>query len=179
LLERADLVDPARTVIAASVFDPDAVKAARTAGAGATVTVEVGGRVDAGPRGPVAVTGEVFSITEGDPVAGTQIVIRSGAVHAIVTERRKPFHHLDDFRMLGLDPHAADILIVKIGYLEPELYDLARGWTLALTPGGVDQDLLRLGHSRLRPGTYPFDVTDEEPDLTALVTRRRGAEARS
>lgn len=179
LLERADLADRSRVALAASVFDPEAVRVARAAGVGATVTLQVGGRVDAGPSGPVAITGEVFSITDGDPVAGTQVVVRSGAVHAIVTERRKPFHHLDDFRMLGLDPERADIVIVKIGYLEPELYDLAAGWTLALTPGGVDQDLLRLGHSRLRPGTFPFGTADDEPDLRALVARRRGTQARA
>nr|WP_308211438.1 M81 family metallopeptidase [Microbacterium sp. zg.Y909] len=179
LLERPDLRDPAQTVLVASVFDPAAVAAAASAGVGATVTLSVGGRVDAGPRGPVEITGEVFSVTPGDPVAGTQVVVRSGAVHAIVTERRKPFHHLDDFRMLGLDPQSADIVIVKIGYLEPELYDLAAGWTIALTPGGVDQDLLRLGHARLRPGVYPFDISEGEPHLAALVTRRQGEEARA
>jgi len=179
LLERRDLADASQTVLVASLFDPAAVAAAVSAGVGSTVTLSVGGRVDGGPRGPVEITGEVFSVTPGDPVAGTQVVLRAGSVHAIVTERRKPFHHIDDFRMLGLDPHAADIVIVKIGYLEPELYDLAAGWTIALTPGGVDQDLLRLGHARLRPGVYPFDIGEDEPDLTALVTRRRGEEARA
>ncbi len=170
LLERTDLQDAAHVVITASVFDPDAVAAAVQAGVGSAVRLNVGGRVDGRPRGPVEVSGEVFSITEGDPVAGTQVVVRSGSVFAIITERRKPFHHLDDFRMLGLDPRAADVVIVKIGYLEPELYDLAAGWTIALTPGGVDQDLLRLGHSRLRPGVYPFEEADA--DLSALVARR-------
>ncbi len=179
LLEREDLADGSRTVIAASVFDPAAVDEAVAAGVGATVTVHVGGRVDPGPRGPVELTGEVVSVTSGDPVAGTQVVVRRGAVHAVVTERRKPFHHLDDFRMLGLEPEAADIVIVKIGYLEPELYDLAAGWTIALTPGGVDQDLLRLGHARLRPGVYPFDTSDEHPDLAPVVTRRQGTEVRA
>ena len=111
-------------------------------------------------------------MTDGDPVAGTQVVVRAGSVHAIITERRKPFHHLDDFRQLGLTPEEADIVIVKIGYLEPELYDLAQDWTLALTPGGVDQDLLRLGHHRLAPGVYPFDTSESDPDLTPVVTRR-------
>lgn len=171
LLARPELAEPGRVVVHASVFDPAAVAQAVAAGVGAAVDLEVGGRVDPGPRGPVPILGEVFSITEGDPEAGTQVVIRAGSVHAIVTERRKPFHHLDDFRMLGLDPEAADIVIVKIGYLEPELYDLAADWTLALTPGGVDQDLLRLGHHRLAPGVFPFD-TDGEPALTAHVSRR-------
>lgn len=94
-----------------------------------------------------------------------------GGLHAIITERRKPFHHLSDFRMLGLEPTTADIVVVKIGYLEPELYELAEGWTLALTPGGVDQDLLRLGHHRLQPGVFPFE-TDGNPVLKAVVVRR-------
>lgn len=171
LLARPELAEPELVVVHASVFDPAAVAQVVAAGVGATATLEVGGRVDPGPRGPVALSGEVFSITEGDPDAGTQVVIRSGSVHAIITERRKPFHHLDDFRMLGLDPESADIVIVKIGYLEPELYDLAADWTLALTPGGVDQDLLRLGHHRLAPGVFPFDA-DGTPALTAHVSRR-------
>lgn len=178
LLQRADLRDPALTVAAASIFDPVAVQTAVAAGVGAQVTVEVGGHVDAGPSGPVTLTGEVFSVTDGDPDAGTQVVIRSGAVHAIITTRRKPFHHLNDFRMLGLEPTEIDVLIVKIGYLEPELYELAEDWTLALTPGGVDQDLLRLGHHRLAPGVFPFDTSAHEPELLAVVTRR-GEDARA
>lgn len=172
LLARPDLADPGRVVIHASVFDPDAVAHAVAAGPGATLTVAVGGRVDAGPSGPVTLTAQVFSISHGDPVAGTQVVLRAGSVHAIVTERRKPFHLIEDFTRLGLDPASADVVIVKIGYLEPELHQLAADWTLALTPGGVDQDLLRLGHHRLAPGVYPFDTTVTDPDLTPLVTRR-------
>lgn len=172
LLARPELTDPTRTVLAASIFDPEAVMTAVAAGVGASVELTVGGRVDAGPCGPVPLVGEVFSITAGDPVAGTQVVVRSGGVHAIITERRKPFHFLDDFRMLGLDPHSAAIVIVKIGYLEPELHELAADWVIALTPGGVDQDLLRLGHAHLAPGVYPFDESVPTPDLRAVVARR-------
>ena len=71
-----------------------------------------------------------------------------------------------------MNPEDFDVVSVKIGYLEPELYDLAQDWTLALTPGGVDQDLLRLGHHRLAPGVYPFDTSESDPDLTPVVTRR-------
>ncbi|MFD5225255.1 M81 family metallopeptidase [Microbacterium sp. NPDC058342] len=172
LLEWPELTDGTRTTLVASIFDAAAVETARAAGAGATITLTAGAGVDDGPSGPVSLTGRVHSITEGDPDAGTQAVIDVGGLHAIITSRRKPFHHLDDFRMLGLDPEAADIVVVKIGYLEPELYDLAADWTLALTPGGVDQDLLRLGHHDLAPGVYPFDTTGNPP-LTAHVSRRQ------
>ncbi|WP_461638539.1 M81 family metallopeptidase [Leucobacter sp. BZR 635] len=171
LLQRAELTAGTVTTLVASIFDAGAVAEAVAAGVGATITLTAGARVDAGPAGPVTLTGTVFSLTDGDADAGTQAVIAVGGLHVIVTERRKPFHHLDDFRMLGLDPEAADIVVVKIGYLEPELYELAAGWTLALTPGGVDQDLLRLGHHRLLPGVYPFDQSGD-PALAAVVSRR-------
>lgn len=172
LLARPELREPGRVVIQASIFDPEAVAVAASAGVGSEVSLKVGGRVDSNPCGPVPITGEVFSITENDAEAGTQVVIRSGSVHAIITERRKPFHHLDDFRILGLQPETADVVIVKIGYLEPELHDLAADWILALTPGGVDQNLLRLGHHNLAPGVHPFDTSIPHPDLTPVVTRR-------
>ncbi len=172
LLEHPDLRDSGRCVIHASIFDAEAVAKAVEAGVGATVTLEVGGRIDANACGPVTMTGEVYSLTDGDSHAGTQAVIRSGSVHAIVTERRKPFHKLQDFRTLGLEPTMADVVVVKIGYLEPELHEMAADWILALTPGGVDQDLLRLGHHRLSPGVHPFETSTADPDLTAVVTRR-------
>jgi microcystin degradation protein MlrC len=177
LLERPEFATGDITVVHASIFDAAAVAQAVAAGVGAVVSLEVGGRIDSGPSGPVAITGEVFSITDGDTDAGTQVVVKAGGVHAIITERRKPFHHISDFTQLGIDPHECDLVVVKIGYLEPELYALTTGaesgerWKLALTPGGVDQDLLRLGHSHLSPGVFPFDRSGS-PALRAIVTRR-------
>lgn len=34
----------------------------------------------------------------------------------------------------------------------------AADWLMALTPGGVDQDLLRLGHRHLQSPMTPFDA---------------------
>jgi microcystin degradation protein MlrC len=112
----------------------------------------------------VPLSGTVFSISE-DPVGGTVAVVRVGGLHAILTSRRKPYHHIADFTLLGLDPAATDLVIVKIGYLEPELYELAEDWLLALTPGGVDQDLLRLGHHGVRRPLFPFDPEMADPEL--------------
>lgn len=101
-----------------------------------------------------------------DPVGGTVAVVQVGGLHSILTSRRKPYHHIADFTLLGLDPSATDLVIVKIGYLEPELYNLAADWLLALTPGGVDQDLLRLGHHGVLRPLFPFDPDMSTPDLT-------------
>jgi hypothetical protein len=38
---------------------------------------------------------------------------------------------------------------------------------MALTPGGVDQDLNRLGYKRIKRPMFPLDSTMAQPDLNA------------
>lgn len=159
----------APVVHVASIFDELAIEELFAARPGDQVGVSAGARVDDRVCGPVRIEGELLSLHEGDPDAGRIAVIRCGGVHAVVTEFRKAFHETADFRAIGLEPTEADIIVTKIGYLEPTLHDVAQGWTLALTPGPVDQDLERLGHSRILRPMHPFDEFDEEPDLSPRI----------
>lgn len=171
LLARPEFRDPSGpTVIYASIPGPDAVRTAVDAGLGATVTVTAGAEIDDIHAGPVTMTGRVHAIKHGDKHAVVEAVLQVGSVFVILTKLRKPYHLERDFAELDLRPRSADIVVVKIGYLEPELYAMAAGWMLALTPGGVDQDLERLGHRRIRRPMWPFDkVFDEAPDLSARL----------
>ncbi|KAK5135387.1 hypothetical protein LTR08_005329 [Meristemomyces frigidus] len=176
LLERPEFGEhsgSSRRVIYASIpAGPVAVGIAVAAGVGGTVTVTAGAEVDDTHAGPLELTGRVHAIKHGDPHARTEVVLQVGSIYIILTELRKPYHHEHDFTDLNLDPRHArdDIVVVKIGYLEPELFDMAKGWMLALTPGGVDQDLLRLGHKRIRRPMWPFErEREEEPDLRARM----------
>ena len=87
----------------------------------------------------------------------------------IVTNRRKPYHYISDFENLNLKPKSTDILIVKIGYLVPELYDIRGDWVMALTPGGVDQDLFRLDYKEIVRPIFPLDTNIKNPDLSAKL----------
>ncbi len=98
-----------------------------------------------------------------------EVVVKMGSVHIIVTDKRKPYHKEIDFTRLGLQPRKADIVVVKIGHLEPELYAMRADWLLALTPGGVDQNLERLKYSRIRRPMFPLDKAMKDPDLTAKI----------
>ncbi|OIW33773.1 Microcystin LR degradation protein MlrC [Coniochaeta ligniaria NRRL 30616] len=171
LLARPEFKDPAGpTVIYASVPGPQAIQTAVEAGVGATVTVTAGAEVDNIHAGPITMTGRVHAIKHGDRHAVVEVVLQVGSVFTILTKLRKPYHRERDFTELDLNPRAADIVIVKIGYLEPELYDMAADWMLALTPGGVDQDLERLGHKRIRRPMWPFDkIFEKQPDLSARL----------
>ena len=58
--------------------------------------------------------------------------------------------------------------MVKIGYLVPQLYDINKGWIMALTPGGVDQDLFRLDYKRIERPMFHVDEFESEQDLSAV-----------
>ena len=75
----------------------------------------------------------------------------------IVTQRRCAFHCLEDYHRLGLDPLTADLTVVKLGYLTPELEACAQRAYLALTPGAVDQDIARLPYHVVRRPVFPLD----------------------
>ncbi|MEU4484645.1 M81 family metallopeptidase [Streptomyces purpurascens] len=170
VLARPEFKDPAGpSVLYASLPGPDAVDTAVRAGVGATVTVTAGADVDDRHAGPLTLTGVVHAVRHGDRDAETEVVLRVGSVHVILTRLRKPYHHEHDFTNLDLDPRGADVVIVKIGYLEPELFAMAADWKMALTPGGVDQELTRLGHHRIHRPMFPFDPDMADPDLRARI----------
>lgn len=173
LLEDPAIRSGALSVVYAAIPDATGALAAAAAGTGSAISVEVGARVDHRHQGPVRLEGTVEHVSTTDPVAGIVAVIAVGGLRVIVTERRKPYHRQQDFEHAGIDPAMADVVVVKIGYLEPYLYEIAADWRLALTPGGVDQDLLRLGHHRITRPMYPFDADMAAPDLTAVIVPPR------
>jgi microcystin degradation protein MlrC len=160
------------TAICASVVDPSAVARCVDAGEGATVDLRVGGALGSTPGKNIALRGQVRHVQTADPVGGDIAVVASGGVRAVLTTRRKPFHFIRDFTDLGLDPAECDLTVVKIGYLVADLFAAAKGWVIALTPGGVDQDIVRLGHHGLGRPIYPLDSGMPAPDLEPLVIQR-------
>ena len=155
------------SLIYASIPGPELVAQAEKAGIGGTVAGTAGAAVDHRYAPPVRIEGTVTAIRQGDKDAETEVVIKTGSVSVIVTKLRKPYHYEADFTRLGLEPRKADIVVVKIGYLQPELYDMRADWVMALTPGGVDQDLERLPYKGIQRPMYPLDKDMNDPDLSA------------
>ena len=178
LLERSEFQsEDGPTLIYASIPGPAVVEQAVEVGVGGRIDAPAGAMVDDRYEPPVRLRGVVESIEHGDPAAETEVVIRVGSIRVIVTNRRKPYHNESDFTTLGLDPRGADLVVVKIGYLVPELYDMRGDWLMALTPGGVDQDLLRLPYERIQRPMYPLDPEMPDPDLSARLIPLAGSGA--
>lgn len=162
-------------LIYASIPGPDLTQKAKMAQIGDEISGYAGAMVDDRFAPPILLKGKLLAIEEGDPDAQTEIVIQVGSVKVIVTEKRKPYHHEKDFTDLKLNPRETDVLVVKIGYLVPELYDLRGDWIMALTPGGVDQDLERLGYKRIQRPIFPLDPDMEDPDLSVRWIKKSGS----
>jgi microcystin degradation protein MlrC len=166
LLAHREFASGQLTAIYASISDAAAVNACYAAGLGHEVSVNVGGKLDLVHGHPLPIRGAVVRLVDDDPVGGNSAVLRVGGVYMILTTRRKPHHFIKDFTALGLDPMAHKIVAVKIGYLEPELRDIARHALLALTPGAVDQDIAKLPYARVVRPIFPLDPEFADPDLT-------------
>jgi len=170
ILERKEFQWPqGPSLIYASIPGPGLIEQAIKVGKGGMVDGWAGATVDSRFAPPVHIRGKVESIVYGDKDAEVETSILVGRVHVIVTKKRKPYHHEMDFTKLGLHPRQTDIVVVKIGYLEPELYAMQKGWLMALTPGGVDQDIEHLPYHRIERPMFPLDHFDRDPDLSARM----------
>ena len=170
ILERPEFKSPDGPIlIYASIPGPGFIEKAVEAGVGGEVDAVAGANVDDRYAPPVRLKGTVKAIGHGNVNAGTEVVVQVGSVHVIVTKKRNAYHQEEDFTSLGLNPREADIVVVKIGYLVPELYNMLGDWIMALTPGGVDQDLERLPYERVQRPMFPLDKEMEDPDLSARL----------
>ena len=156
-------------LIYASIPGPDLISKAFEAGIGNNVSGFVGAMIDDRYSPPIEINGIVHSLKRGDLNAELEAVVKVNNNYIIVTNKRKPYHYISDFTELNLEPDSTGILVVKIGYLVPELYDIRGDWIMALTPGGVDQDLDRLGYKNIRRPMYPLDKDMKDPDLSARL----------
>ncbi|TDL78247.1 M81 family peptidase [Palleronia sediminis] len=143
-------------VIFAGICDRPAVEACFAAGEGAELSLGIGATLDPGStpwRGSV----RVVTLSDDPSPALRQAVVQIEGVTLVLSARRRPYHNIADFTALGLDPAAAEILVVKSGYLSPELAPLADPALMMLSPGVVDQYVERLERRRKAVPTFPFD----------------------
>jgi microcystin degradation protein MlrC len=152
---RALIAAEAQGVMLAGITDQPATEAAYAAGQGARIRVKVGGTLDPKGSSPVEVDAVVQFLLPAEKAADREAVLAVGGIDLVVATKRRPYHDISDFTRLGLDPRTAKIVVVKSGYLSPELAPIANPSIMALSPGVVDQFVERLPRHRYVRPTYP------------------------
>jgi microcystin degradation protein MlrC len=164
----------AQGVIFAGIADRAATEACYAAGLSATLCLSVGASLDTKGSKPVTGSFTVKYLLETKEATDRQAVASIGGIDLVLSAKRRPYHNIADFTRLGLAPHTAKIIVVKSGYLSPELAPIANPNLMALSPGVVDQFVERLPRLRKTKLTYPFDKDFDFTPETAISARAVG-----
>ncbi|MFC7465562.1 M81 family metallopeptidase [Brachybacterium sp. GCM10030252] len=175
LIAREEIRSGEVSALMVALADPASADAATELGVGGRGDFLVGGHIDTREPGPVALRAEVEALDETTQTGrAARLRVLDGdrptGLSVVVTARRSQWARQGMFERLGMSMTGFDVVTVKMGYLEPDQYEAAADWMLALTPGGVDQDLVRLGHQRIQRPMIPFDAEIPAPTPASVVS---------
>ena len=161
-----------------SLCDPEAVDACVTAGIGATVTLDVGGKTDDRHGAPVRIRGVVEVLTDGqweDPGdthggfryfdTGRTALVRTDDDHAVLLNTLPQGNvSLQQLVSVGIDPRAQPIIVAKGVHSPRAAFEPIAAEMLWLnTPGCTTADLDGLRYSRRRRPMFPFEREAQYP----------------
>jgi microcystin degradation protein MlrC len=164
----------AQNVVFAGIADRPATNACYMAGVGATLPLSIGATLDPLGSKPVKVNAKVLFLLPAATELLREAVVQIEGVTLVLSAQRRPYHDIVDFTRLGLQPSSFKIIVVKSGYLSPELAPLANPSLMALSDGAINQDIVHLPKNRLRKPSYPF-VDDLTFQPKAIISARAPA----
>jgi microcystin degradation protein MlrC len=138
------------------IADAPATNACYEAGLGSSLALSLGGTLDNSSI-PLKLMVSVIFLSDTDKEDERIAVVQVEGVTIIISHKRRPFHEEADFLALDIKPQDYKMIIVKVGYLVPDLKRIAKGIYLTLSPGVVDQAIERLPYKRVGRPVYPLD----------------------
>jgi microcystin degradation protein MlrC len=94
-------------------------------------------------------------------------IVKVNKTTIVVTKLRRPFHSLEDFTDLKINLNSFQLLVVKSGYLSPDLQELSVPSFMVLSDGAVNQDLRSITNRQRNRKIYPFqDFSDFTPEAS-------------
>ena len=150
----------AKNVLLAGIMDQEACDACYAAEIGDTLTVKVGGSLaedseEATITGKLVHKGDILSY-HGDN-GGPSATLDCGDITVVITRNRASMCRPDIFESINLDYSPFKIVVVKLGYLFPELAAQAERAILAFTPGATTERLEDMHMKNIRRPMYPLD----------------------
>jgi microcystin degradation protein MlrC len=149
------------------MIDSEALETALAAGAGAEITVDLGGKLDRVFSQPVRVRGRVAAVSRGFTVDLNErgvcdlqrtALLQVGSIHIVLLGHRSfAVNHPVLYTHLGLDIADAKLVVLKTA----SNFQFFRRWRSGLirvdSPGTTQSDLTAFSWKRLPRPTYPLD----------------------
>ena len=147
-------------VLVAGIADAPACDKCYKAHIGDTLTLKVGGSLakeseSAEITGKLIHRGDIISYTGAN--AGESATLDCGKFTIVITKNRAALCRPDIFESIELDYTKFKTVVVKLGYLFPELAEVAQRSILAFTPGSSTERLQDMGLKNIRRPMFPLD----------------------
>jgi len=157
------------------IIDPDVLESAITAGVGADITVDLGGKVDSLFSRPVSITGRVAAVSNGVTVIlpdrgacdlRRTALLEVGQVRIVVLDHRSfAINHPVLYTHLGLDMNDAKMVVVKTASNFQFFERWRNGLIRVDAPGMTQSDLTAFDWKHIPRPMYPLDTLEQIPLL--------------
>ena len=140
-------------------YDPALVAAAFKAGEGNVVAGTLGAAFDKEKSSPIQVKATVKKLCKAWAEAqnSDMTLLDVCGVDVVVTSKHVGCYDPEMMRALGVEPTERKVIVVKLGYLEPEIRAIAKRSMLVLTDGSTNEVFSRLHYKYLPSPMYPMD----------------------
>jgi microcystin degradation protein MlrC len=139
-------------------YDPALVKQSFSVGVGATFKGSLGAAFDTIKSSPVL--GDMTVKALKHDWDGNQVdiaLIHTGGIDVVVSSKHVGAYDPGMMRALGVVPESLKLIVVKLGYLEPEIRAISNYSVMALTEGSTNEVLANLPYKVLPRPVYPLD----------------------
>jgi len=150
----------AKNVLIAGIMDSSACDKCYNTNIGDTLTLKIGGSLSkesesASITGKLIHKGDILSYQYNN--AGPSATVDCGDFTVVITKNRASLCRPDIFQSINLDYKKFSIVVVKLGYLFPELAAEAERAILAFTPGASTERLEDMNLQRIRRPMFPLE----------------------
>ncbi|MDP6390471.1 MAG: M81 family metallopeptidase [Alphaproteobacteria bacterium] len=156
----------------ATICDPEAAAACHAAGVGASLSLALGGKIEARYGAPIQLTGTVQGIADGSfqmegPMAkGTAIdmgptaVLRVGGIDIVVNSNRHQVLDRGYFRHVGIEPETKAVLAVKSAHHFRAAFAPMAARVVVVDEGGglTSRNYKTLPYEKARRPVFPLDL---------------------
>jgi microcystin degradation protein MlrC len=147
------------------IYDPESAGAAHSAGVGAAVTLDLGGKSGISGDAPYRETFVVEKLSDGKFVAsgpyyrgrdmdmGPSACLRIGDIRVVVGSYKAQLADQSMYRYVGIEPTEQKILVNKSSvHFRADFEPIAEKLLICAAPGAMPADTATLPWTRLRPG---------------------------
>lgn len=141
-----------------AIYDPEVVKEAMKLGVGARIYTLLGAKFDRVTSSPLSVSARIKALKQNyNDTKCNLALLEFDGVDVIVTSEHVGCYEPQMMRALGVEPKECKVIVVKLGYLEPEIRSIAKSSMMALTTGSSNEIFTRLKYKNISRPIYPLD----------------------